>query len=79
MQIYVHPHDISMSVSSEHGYLHGTLVPELVGKAFTFDGYDLEIVDIVTGPGTTREERRFVTRDLVPAVHVQVRVTPHPA
>jgi hypothetical protein len=41
--------------------------PDLLGLGFTIDDYLVEVVDVVTTPGGP-----------VPAVHVQVRVSPNP-
>ncbi|MEZ4448779.1 MAG: hypothetical protein R3B09_04800 [Nannocystaceae bacterium] len=76
LQVYADPRQPSLGVSFEGGYLSETLRPESVGLTFSIGDLLLEIVDVEVGPGTRRVEYGWETSDLLPVVHVQVRLSP---
>lgn len=66
LQVYEEPKEPSLSLSADGSHMTRPTRPDLVGLGFTLDDYLVEIADLVTTPGGP-----------VPAVHVQVRVTPN--
>jgi len=54
------------------------LSPDQVGLAFTLREHRVEIVDVVPASGTRPDGQRWQTDGLVPAVNVQLAVTPLP-
>lgn len=65
----------SISATTPHAYYSTSILPSMVGDAFTLDGFLFEIVD-VTSSGGTVFDKQWTTPNTVPAIHVQIAISP---
>ncbi len=68
----------TLGASSANAHLSSYLQAQHLGAAFTLDGYEVEIVDIVPAGDTRRATHGWQSSNAAPALHVQVRVEPSP-
>jgi hypothetical protein len=74
LQLYPQLDSPSLSVTGAYSYYTPSILPTLVGDAFTLEGHVVEIVDVTSTGGTTFD-RVWTTPNSVPAVHVQLRIS----
>jgi hypothetical protein len=75
LQLYPELERPTISASSAHAYWSTTIAPTLVGQAFTIDAIEVEVLDVV-GTGGTVFDTKWTTPNTVPAVHVQLAISP---
>lgn len=75
LQLYPTFDSPSISATTSHAYYSTSIVPPMVGDAFTLDGFLVEVVD-VTSSGGTAFDKEWTTPNTVPAIHVQVAISP---
>lgn len=66
----------SFGASSPNASFSSPRIPDHVGLAYTLDGYEVEIVDVIPGGDTRPATNGWQSSALAPVFHVQVRVTP---
>ena len=78
LRIYPGVTDAQLSAEADSMYLTRTIVPTTQGEGFTLGGWELEIVDVVASGDLRFADQRWHGTAAVPAIHVQLRITPPP-
>ncbi|HWB79787.1 MAG TPA: hypothetical protein VG755_32710 [Nannocystaceae bacterium] len=76
LRIYPGVTDAQLSAESESMYLSRAIVPTTQGEGFTLGAWELEVVDVVASGDLRWAEQRWHGTAAVPAIHVQLRITP---
>lgn len=65
-----------LAFHSPRARLFEAIAPDLIGNAYSFDGWLVEVVDVQATGDARREGNDWLTAAPVPPLHVQLRVSP---
>ncbi|MBL9103570.1 MAG: hypothetical protein JNL82_21665 [Myxococcales bacterium] len=76
LDIYADPTRPTLGLASAHAHASVTLRPTVSGaEALSFDGWLVELVEVVPGRAATFRDDRWHSREAQPPVHVQLRLS----